>query len=290
MSSFSKWMQLIRESGTPTVPEIEQRRRLQLALAVLVIALLVVVVRDVREMEPPTAVNPEPVTMAESANPPPVTASAPANPEPATTPAASIPAPAAPPHTRNHSKSKAARLERPPVGSPVTLSANAAPGAPSIVATDRAVLPPLQVEVVAGGQRKPLAPATNSVNVDMQSGVPAETGQPAPAPPNTSSATPPATTPQVSLSADVAAHVEHSVAPNYPLLAKQMKVQGAVVLQALIDKGGKIQSLRVVSGPAILAAAAEEAVKQWRFKPYYLHGQAVETEARVSVNFTISTF
>lgn len=123
----------------------------------------------------------------------------------------------------------------------------------------------------------------------MQAGVPAETGQPAPVPPN-SSATPLATTPQVSLSPDVAAHVEHSVAPNYPLLAKQMKVQGAVVLQALIDKGGKIQSLRVVSGPAILAAAAEEAVKQWRFKPYYLHGQAVETEARVSVNFTISTF
>jgi protein TonB len=84
--------------------------------------------------------------------------------------------------------------------------------------------------------------------------------------------------------------VSRSVKPDYPVLAKQMKVQGAVVLQALIDKGGNIQELHVVSGPAILANAAEEAVKQWHFKPYYQQGQAVETEARITVNFTISTY
>jgi len=84
--------------------------------------------------------------------------------------------------------------------------------------------------------------------------------------------------------------VSRSVQPNYPVLAKQMKVQGAVVLQAMIDKGGNIEDLRVVSGPAILATAAQQAVKQWHFKPYYQQGQAVETEARITVNFTISTY
>jgi protein TonB len=83
--------------------------------------------------------------------------------------------------------------------------------------------------------------------------------------------------------------VSRPVDPTYPLLAKQMKVQGSVVLQALIGKDGNIQELRVVSGPTILSAAAREAVKQWRFKPYFQSGQAVDTEARITVNFTIST-
>jgi len=80
------------------------------------------------------------------------------------------------------------------------------------------------------------------------------------------------------------------VQPEYPVLAKQMKVQGAVVLQALIGREGSIQDLHVVTGPAILAAAAQEAVRQWHFKPYLQNGQAVETEARITVNFTISTY
>ena len=92
------------------------------------------------------------------------------------------------------------------------------------------------------------------------------------------------------MSAGTAERVSHPVKPDYPLLAKQMKVQGAVVLQALIDKTGNIQDLHVVSGPAILSAAAQEAVKQWHFKPYYQGGQPVETEARITVNFTISTY
>jgi periplasmic protein TonB len=68
-----------------------------------------------------------------------------------------------------------------------------------------------------------------------------------------------------------------------------MKVQGAVILQALIGRGGNIQDLHILSGPAILSAAAREAVKHWRFKPYLQSGQAVETEARIIVNFTIWT-
>jgi len=63
-----------------------------------------------------------------------------------------------------------------------------------------------------------------------------------------------------------------------------------VVLEALIDRTGNIQELHVLSGPIILATAAREAVRQWRFKPYFENGEPVETEARVTVNFTISTY
>jgi protein TonB len=68
-----------------------------------------------------------------------------------------------------------------------------------------------------------------------------------------------------------------------------MKVQGSVILQALIGRDGAIQNLHVVSGPPILAGAAEQAVRQWRFKPHYLGNEAVETQANITVNFTIST-
>jgi protein TonB len=68
-----------------------------------------------------------------------------------------------------------------------------------------------------------------------------------------------------------------------------MKVQGAVVMRALIDKAGNIENLQVLSGPSVLATAAREAVKQWHFKPLYQAGQPVETETRITVNFTIST-
>jgi protein TonB len=68
-----------------------------------------------------------------------------------------------------------------------------------------------------------------------------------------------------------------------------MKVEGSVILQALIGRDGLIQNLQVVSGPPILAGAAEEAVKQWHFKPHYQGADPVETQARITVNFTIST-
>lgn len=74
---------------------------------------------------------------------------------------------------------------------------------------------------------------------------------------------------------------------NYPLLDASTRVQGSVVLQALINAEGMIQDLRVLSGPAILGTAARQAVLQWRFKPYMENGRAVETQATITVNFTI---
>lgn len=78
-----------------------------------------------------------------------------------------------------------------------------------------------------------------------------------------------------------------TIVAEYPMLARQMKVQGSVLMQALIAATGKIEELRVISGPAILSAAARQAVMQYHFKPYLQDGQPVETSARVTVNFAI---
>jgi periplasmic protein TonB len=66
-----------------------------------------------------------------------------------------------------------------------------------------------------------------------------------------------------------------------------MRVQGSVVLQAVVGTDGTIEDLRVLSGPSILITAAQQAVRQWRFKPYLQNGQPVETKARITVNFSI---
>jgi periplasmic protein TonB len=246
--------------------DVKQRRRMLLALAVLLTAVVIVFVKD-RSLWFSSGSGPDSEAGNQSAAPAPP---GPVPSIPATEVAAPVPAPTP------AAKKKTTR---------VAPAAGNAP-APMVTATDRAVLPPLEVEVVAGNQRQALSASGSSVNVEMQPAQAGSTDQSttaAPAPDAASDA-------HVSLSPDTTARVARPVEPNYPLLAKQMKVQGAVVLQALIDKAGHIEDLHVVSGPTILAAAAREAVKQWHFKPYYQAGQAVETEARITVNFTISTY
>jgi TonB family protein len=93
---------------------------------------------------------------------------------------------------------------------------------------------------------------------------------------------------QVRLSSGAVELASHPVGSVGPLLAKQQTLEGSVLLLAQIDKDGNIQNLQAISGPEILYAAAREAVKQWRFKPYYELGQAVETEAQITVKFAIS--
>ena len=159
----------------------------------------------------------------------------------------------------------------------------------------RAVLPPLEVEVVAGDERRTVQPTSNSVRVDLQPRTPFTPSAASSSPAPSSSGLHPDSagiadaTARVHLSPGAAEILSRPVQPNYPLLAKEMKVQGAVVLEALIGRDGNIQDLHVLSGPTILSTAAREAVKQWRFRPYLQSGQAVETEARITVNFTIST-
>jgi protein TonB len=78
------------------------------------------------------------------------------------------------------------------------------------------------------------------------------------------------------------------IQPAYPPLARQARIQGPVVLQAEIGKDGSIQNLRLISGHPMLAPAAIEAIKQWKYKPYILNGEPVEVETTITFNFTLS--
>src|SRR5208282_4669140 len=78
------------------------------------------------------------------------------------------------------------------------------------------------------------------------------------------------------------------VQPEYPADARESRIQGVVVLQATIDKEGNIVQLELVSGHPMLAPAAIEAVKQWKYKPYLLNGEPIEVETQIQVNFTLS--
>jgi TonB family protein len=77
----------------------------------------------------------------------------------------------------------------------------------------------------------------------------------------------------------------HRVEPEYPEEARQQRMQGAVVLEVRIGRDGGVQDVKLVSGQPLLADAAIAAVKQWRFKPRTLKGQAVEMQTQVTLNF-----
>ena len=79
----------------------------------------------------------------------------------------------------------------------------------------------------------------------------------------------------------------HKIQPIYPLPAKLGRIQGEVVLTALIARNGTIEGLRPVSGHPILIRAAIEAVSQWRYKPYILNGSPTEVETTIRVNFRL---
>jgi protein TonB len=161
---------------------------------------------------------------------------------------------------------------------------------PVATTTTRTVLPPLEVEVVAGDTHRTIRPGSSSVRVDLQPGTQPQTPAEVIAPDTVTAASVTSNAAErVQMSTDTSDVVASPVKPSYPLLARQMKVQGSVILQALIGKDGVIQNLRVVSGPHILASAAQDAVRQWHFKPHLEGSEAVETQAKITVNFTIST-
>ncbi len=91
----------------------------------------------------------------------------------------------------------------------------------------------------------------------------------------------------VQVSAGVmAGQIVSSVAPVYPQEAKEQKIEGAVVLQAIIGKDGSMQELRVVSGPVELRSSAMEAVRRWVYKPYLLNGEPTEVKTEITVTYS----
>jgi len=229
---------------TQAPPESKQPGRLLLALLLLLVALGAVVVRD-REFwfgsEQSTiddAAQPQDVHQAPKA----VTA---------VNHTSSVPL---------HSAKKQAPA--------ATNSGDQNPAEAPAVTTNRTVLPPLDVEVVAGDSHHKVHPGSNAAKVEITNPADASTISPA-------------------TNAADRERIADAAQPSYPLLAQHMNVQGSVVLQALIGADGVIQNIHVLSGPAILSSAAQQAVREWHFKPVVQNGQAVETKATITVNFTI---
>ena len=104
---------------------------------------------------------------------------------------------------------------------------------------------------------------------------------PSPSPPQ-----PPKTPKKMRISQGVAdALIVHRVQPNYPSKAKEKRLTRDVILQVEIDRSGNVDSVKVLKGDPILAEAASDAVKQWKFKPFLLNGEPVELETTVKVAF-----
>jgi protein TonB len=78
------------------------------------------------------------------------------------------------------------------------------------------------------------------------------------------------------------------IEPTYPPIARSARIQGQVVLTAIISKTGNIQNLTLVSGHPMLVPAALDAVKQWRYRPFLLNGEPVEVETTVTLTFQLS--
>jgi TonB family protein len=143
---------------------------------------------------------------------------------------------------------------------------------PKSPVVSRTVLPPLDVEVVAGDTHRTVHPGSNVAKVEIS---------------GDSNRVSTNAARRERLSSAAIPELRQTIDSNLPLLGQHTNVQGSVVLQAVVGADGNIETLRVLSGPAILSAAAEQAVRQWRFKPYLQDGQPVETKARITVNFSI---
>ena len=75
--------------------------------------------------------------------------------------------------------------------------------------------------------------------------------------------------------------------PVYPLQAKSLRMEGKVVLDAMVMEDGRLSDLKVVQGEPIFTGAAMEAVKKWRYKPFLLDGKTVKSPMRITVDFKL---
>ena len=264
------------EIGDPLQPpsfEQQQRRRMLIALGVLVVALISVLIKDRQYWFPPSP-NTESET-SESAAPAAVTSK--------TIPQTNSPKATARAATHARSKSK-------PLAKTKRSAAPQSDGSPVIIASNRAVLPPLEVEVVAGNQHRAVKLGDSSVKLDMQPSDPGADEQTSA--PTQSQDNGPVDKPCRRAGANVAGKRASSLAskPHLSAAGEADESSRSGHSRSSDQSDGNIQGIQVLSGPAILSEAAREAVKQWHFKPYYQGGQPVETQARITVNFTISTY
>jgi periplasmic protein TonB len=78
------------------------------------------------------------------------------------------------------------------------------------------------------------------------------------------------------------------VEPRYPEIARTTRVEGAVLIKAVISTEGKIEQAQIISGSPLLSKAALDAIRQWRYRPYLLNEKPVEVETEITVNFYLT--
>jgi TonB family protein len=129
----------------------------------------------------------------------------------------------------------------------------------------------------------PAPPAPAPVQT-MQAAKSDAISEPAPAPPTSSNAPPE----RVVVPANVtAASIVTQTRPGYPPQARAKRIQGEVVLHAIIDKEGKVSDVQILSGDDTLAQSAVESVRQWRYKPMLVDGEPKEVDTIVTVTFSL---
>jgi len=143
---------------------------------------------------------------------------------------------------------------------------------------------PPRIETTGGpeppGLEGPPGPATPGIMEGFPDGQPIEIARPL---------EPPRPEKRVVRSGNVMeAMLVHRVEPDYPGLAKNIGLSGTVILRARIGTDGGVRDLQLVSGNALLARSALEAVRQWRYRPTTLNGEAVEVETQITVIFVLN--
>jgi len=85
------------------------------------------------------------------------------------------------------------------------------------------------------------------------------------------------------------AHIVHEVSPVYPSLARTGRIQGTVVIDAVITESGSLKDITVRSGHPMLVSAAVDCVRQWKYQPAILNGVPVESPVHIQVHFRLQT-
>jgi protein TonB len=94
-------------------------------------------------------------------------------------------------------------------------------------------------------------------------------------------------TPKKITHAEAVGALASRVQPDYPALARQLKIEGTVELEVLVTETGEVAKVGIVSGNPVLTAPAAQAVKRWKFKPFMEDGKAIQVLAPISLNFKL---
>ena len=177
-------------------------------------------------------------------------------------------------------RSNATKLQSPNLGSTYTPTSIAIPSA---VHKTELAPPPLGTTGGVVGE------IPGGVVGEVPGGVLSEMLNSAPSVPVLAKSAVPAPVKRIRIASRVAeANLIHDVVPQYPPEAGRARIEGTVVLMAVIGKDGSVKDVRIENGLPILAQAAIDAVKQWRYRPYMIDGEPVEVDSRITINFTLS--